>query len=201
MERNSTINRRAPYHGSLCEIDDCFRRAKSRLMCGTHYERWRKHGDTNVILAGGAPRQNIEIIHTSNGCHEWQGAATRGGYARRTINNKGVQLSRLILEQKLGHKLAPGMKALHTCDNPHCINPEHLWEGTQRDNMQDCSRKGRFPIRSGSRANSSKLKEDIVLHIRELLSTGWLLREIAKEFSISISNVSMIKRRETWVHI
>lgn len=195
------MSHRIFYQDVSCKIKDCNRKRKSRLMCGTHYERWRKHGNVKTVLRSGVPQQNIKVIHTSNGCHEWQGSRSQGGYAMRTINNKSTLLSRLTLEQKLGHPLALGMKALHTCDNPPCINKDHLWEGTQRDNMQDCSRKGRFPARKGSLANSSKLDESRVLDIRKLLSTGKTLREIAKQFSVSISTISLIKLRQTWVHI
>ena len=65
------------------------------------------------------------------------------GYGVVTRQYKRVLVHRLVLEEKLGRPLAPGMFALHTCDNMPCCNPAHLFEGTQRDNMRDAASKGR----------------------------------------------------------
>lgn len=75
---------------------------------------------------------------TANGCFEWQGYRNAGGYGRYS--------------QKLAHRLAysfakgdPGnLTVCHTCDNPPCCNPDHLWLGTQQDNLRDAMVKGRL---------------------------------------------------------
>lgn len=59
--------------------------------------------------------------------------------------------SRLVLTKKLGRSILPGKYALHSCDNPACLNPEHIWEGSQRENVQDMFTKGRQNRASGER--------------------------------------------------
>jgi hypothetical protein len=79
-----------------------------------------------------------------DGCMEWQGARISKGYGEVRVPGVGDQLvSRLVLEMVLGRPLAPGMFACHTCDNPPCFLPDHLFEGTQADNVHDMKAKGR----------------------------------------------------------
>jgi hypothetical protein len=84
-------------------------------------------------------------------CIEWQGTRTAAGYGTLRRNNKMLYAHRLIFELATGQKIPPGMVIMHSCDNPPCINMLHLSMGTQVDNMQDCSRKGRI-----QRTNASK---------------------------------------------
>lgn len=96
-----------------------------------------------------------------------------------------------------------GMCVCHRCDVPLCCNPDHLFEGTQLDNIRDCISKGR--IRSnpnrGSAHYSSILNEDDVIRIRELRSSGLKLKQIAIVFGIDVRHVSLICLRKRWTHI
>jgi len=91
----------------------------------------------------------VDGIHPDeNGCKIWPYAINAKGYAgaRIKINgekSKQFRSNRVILERKLGRKIKDNMFACHTCDNPSCVNPEHLWEGTNKENMQDMVKKGR----------------------------------------------------------
>ena len=82
------------------------------------------------------------------GCIEWTGAANQYGYGRRQWKGRVVYVHRLAYEQAHG-PIPPGLFVLHRCDNPPCYNPDHLFLGTQRDNLQDMSRKGRSIHRCG----------------------------------------------------
>jgi len=120
----------------------------------------------------------------------------RGNYPIITRYNKNYRLSRWILECELGEKVPEGMFVLHSCDNPECINPEHLSIGTPKENTQDMIKKGRKPI--GESVKNSKLKEDQVLEIRK---DSRSLKQIAKSYGVSKKTILLIKQRRTWKHI
>lgn len=84
-----------------------------------------------------------------------------------------------------------GMGVLHTCDNPPCVRPDHLFLGDQSINLQDCAKKNRL--------NSiTKLTE---AQVRSIRKDARIQIEIAKEYNISQHNVSMIKLKRTWKHV
>lgn len=76
-------------------------------------------------------------------CWPWQGARNSDGYGNLTRDGKNKKAHRLVLEWKLGRPIAPGKCACHSCDNPPCCNPSHIWEGTHRENMLDGHAKDR----------------------------------------------------------
>jgi hypothetical protein len=85
-------------------------------------------------------QRKIKVIPC--GCHIWTGATVRG-YASFNDGTRTVRGHRWIYEQRHG-KLPDGMSACHTCDTPSCVNVDHLFPGTQADNLADASRKGRI---------------------------------------------------------
>lgn len=81
-----------------------------------------------------------------NGCIEWTGrTVVRGGRGVVYFQNKSQLVTRFIMEQRLGKMLSSKTELVcHTCDNPKCINAEHLFIGSPRDNLRDCAKKGRM---------------------------------------------------------
>jgi hypothetical protein len=89
-----------------------------------------------------------------------------------------------------------GLGVCHHCDNRRCVNPSHLFLGTQVDNMLDASRKGR--IRKGERSTTAKLTEADVRRIRSM--TGYH-KDIAAEFGVSRRCIGAIRKRQKWAHV
>jgi hypothetical protein len=90
------------------------------------------------------PIKNGKLRPTSNGCVEYTGCADRKGYGLITINRKLRRAPRFVWES-LNGSIPEGMVIMHTCDNPPCVNPEHLRCGTQKENIADMVAKGRRP--------------------------------------------------------
>lgn len=158
-------------------------------------------------------------IDASGDCHKWTGYRNSAGYGQFHIKNHPYIASRVAYFIGTGEQ--PGnLCVCHKCDNPWCVNPDHLFLGTDLDNGIDKKRKGRAASgdRHGARIHiekmprgtenaSAKLQEHEVLEIRELNATRRLTRpmlsqrEIAERYKISQSNVSDIIHRRIWKHI
>jgi HNH endonuclease len=132
-------------------------------------------------------------------CILWTGTKNNKGYGRLTYEKKQISVHRVAYELANG-PIANGLFVLHSCDNPLCVNPEHLSLGNQTENMRQASERGRIrvPRCKGIEQGSSKLSEDDVLKIRE--STGTVI-SVAKEFNVAPSTISSIRLRKSWTHI
>jgi hypothetical protein len=129
------------------------------------------------------------------GCIEWTGSRTKAkdkkkGYGQINRGGKSLLTHRLAWELKHG-PIPPGMKVCHSCDNPPCCNDEHLFLGTQTDNMADRDTKGRTA--KGETHYRAKVSDKDVLEIRRRAAVGERQRVIAADFGIHQSQVSYIK--------
>jgi hypothetical protein len=134
-------------------------------------------------------------IKGENECWLWKGGITTNGYGQFRIGNKKVRPHRIILEMYEG-ELKDGEQALHHCDVKLCCNPLHLYKGTCLDNMKDKVEKGRQA--RGETYGNTKLTENDVVSIRELISDGYSNNEIASIFDVHFSAIWKIKRGYTW---
>ncbi len=134
-------------------------------------------------------------------CWEWTAWKNNKGYGQISYQGK-LQLAHRF-SWKLANEDPPGeMCVLHRCDNPLCVNPNHLFLGTQKDNMQDKKRKRRTASQKGTENGKAKLTEENVLRIRELYSTGnYYQRELAVKYKVSRSQIKEIVNRKQWRHI
>lgn len=133
-----------------------------------------------------------------NGCIEWQLKRNSQGYAQATADYKTFKVSRKVCELVYGPPKL-GDYAMHLCDNPPCINPDHLRWGTPLQNSQDAMAKNR--IAKGERAGGAKLTDFQVLEIRQLYANGSTHRAIASIYGMNHSVIGDICRRETWRHL
>lgn len=144
----------------------------------------------------GEPFKNKYVIAPS-GCWEWRRCRQIDGYGTVRHGQKTYLAHRLSWELHRGTN--PGrLYVLHKCDNPACVNPAHLFLGTQTDNMRDMKRKGRGALRKGERHPRAKFTEREILEIR---GDPRPFKTIAAEYDTKKNYISRIKRREVWGHI
>ena len=121
-----------------------------------------------------AERLQEKLIATPSGCLEFQGFCNSGGYGQIYVGGKNLLAHRVAFE--LAHGPIPsGLHVCHHCDNPSCCNPDHLFLGTQAENLADMVSKGRQPTKQ----TPEKLEQ-----LRELRSQGLTLKEIGAALGI-----------------
>lgn len=141
---------------------------------------------------------NIDI--TEGGCWEWRKSRSRQGYGQIGFNRKTCLLHRVSWTVFVG-PLDKDILVLHKCDNPPCCNPEHLFLGTDKDNILDAFAKGRIIRKKGEQNYHAKLKEENIIEIRVLHEKGLSFEEIGKIFYTSRTNVRAIVNRKAWKHV
>lgn len=131
-----------------------------------------------------------------NGCWEWVGYKASGGYGAISQGGKNVRAHRVSYEAYNG-PIPKGMVVRHTCDNPACINPDHLILGTQRQNVADREARGRRDVK-GSQIGTSKLSEQDVMEIRASTDST---ADIAARYGVDKSNIWLIRAGKSWKHL
>ncbi len=165
-----------------------------------HYKRWQRHG---YPLGGGnsrysTPEEAFEartMWEPNSGCLIWTGCTDGFGYGKIKVNGKMQPAHRFSYEQ-VNDYIPDGFFVLHKCDNPSCVNVDHLFLGTHQDNMDDMVAKDRQV--TGEDHGNAKLTETDVIAIR---ADTRLLREIAVDYGVSKTGIGEIKRRITWKQI
>jgi len=127
------------------------------------------------------------------------GSRNAKGYGRFWANGRAAYATHYALWVDSGADVPPGMIVCHSCDNPSCVNPAHLWIGTVADNHHDAMAKGRNT--KGSRHGEAKLTEADVVRIRHGAARGVSGTALADEFGVSSANIYLIVHRRGWVHV
>ena len=131
------------------------------------------------------------------GCWVWEMLKSPSGYGVLTQNRRKLYAHRVFYEYYI-EVIPEGLCVLHRCDNPSCVNPDHLFVGTYQDNMDDMVAKGRQNKPKGEASGMSKLTNYQVLAIRkDTRSTS----KIAKDYGVTANTIRDIKTRITWKHI
>ena len=137
---------------------------------------------------------------TDGDCIEFTGSKNHDGYGRINRGAKLVFVHREVWREHNGN-ISSGFCVRHSCDNPSCININHLSIGTHTDNMRDMSLRGRKAIFHGSDSPVAKLDEEKVRQIKKRLALGHTQAEIARDFGVSRPNIGYIKRGLNWKHV
>jgi hypothetical protein len=138
-------------------------------------------------------------VKSNDECWEWKLANNKYGYGSVSINNKTYRAHRIAYELYHNRPIQEGMIILHSCDNRRCCNPNHLSEGTNKDNSKDMINKGRSL--TGERNPDAKLTYQQVEDIRLKYSIGnisW--NKLANEYNVSKRTIGRIINKKTWNH-
>lgn len=130
----------------------------------------------------------------ANGCWEWRGCLTQKGYGRFKMDGQCFLAHRASWLLQRG-EIPAGMCVCHHCDNPACINPDHLFLGTNEDNVKDRVLKGRSARSDGEHNANAKLSWSDVYFIRSSDKTS---TELAGQYGLTIAAVAKVKRGATW---
>ena len=141
--------------------------------------------------------EKVERI-PEGGCWVWMGTTTVRGYGQIISNNRKHYAHRASYETFIG-EVPKGMHVCHACDNVYCVNPAHLFLGTQKQNLEDMARKGRSTI--GERNPRAKLNEMQVKNIKYSLSLGTSISLIAKQHNVTSGAINLFKQGKRWNHV
>lgn len=168
----------------------------------------------------------LDSIKIENDCWVWTGYVFKDKYPKVKFKNKMQSSHRASYEVFKG-KIINNLCVLHNCpsgDNPKCINPEHLWLGTHKDNTIDASKKGKMkgmqkwtpemhqrmkeknpnrkrPILKGEKSPRSKLKDSDIYEIRDFLKKGFTHKEIGLKYGVSKHTIGNISLNRRWSHL
>ena len=130
-------------------------------------------------------------------CWNWAGHLTEKGYGQFGVDGGIVRAHRFSFEALKG-EIEPGMNVCHHCDNPSCVNPDHLFLGDQQKNIDDMMSKGRNLGGVTASRYQGKVDDQVVEKIKELRASGHRNVDIAKRFGISQSYCSGLARGVDW---
>lgn len=135
-------------------------------------------------------------------CIEFTGYRNPEGYGKYRSGKLRDKFAHRVEYEKVHGSIPDGMCVLHKCDNPPCINIEHLFLGTRTDNNRDRASKGRTFIPNGILDGNHILSEQNVLDIRSKYSTGdYTQKELGEEFGVARNTIGYIVRRKLWRHL
>ncbi len=159
----------------------------------------------------------VRIKEGEDGCWIWTASKTHNGYGRFRFNFNGQRVSAHRLSWMIHFGVIPnGLLVCHKCDVKLCVNPNHLFLGTNSDNVKDCVAKGRNTpchgdkngtrkhpekLVRGSARRDSKLSEKDIPEIRIRYGYGASQRVIADEFHVTQTLISQIIRGKIWRHV
>ena len=142
-------------------------------------------------------------VHKSNECWEWNAAKISKGYGVIGDESGKMQYATHVLFYlRKGYWPPKGRTCNHICDNPGCVNPKHLYLGTQKSNVRDRDQRNRSNYVKGERNGKAKLTERKVYEIKRLLKQGIMTqRELGRKFGVDPTHISCINTGKVWRHI
>lgn len=192
---------------NVCCIKGCDKPVEALGLCVNHWRRNKKYGSpvaykSHSGLYRGLPSdvRFWKQVKKTDGCWIWAGCVDKNGYGIFRGEVAGEKFNRAHRFSYALHTgdLLKGMHACHTCDNPRCVNPDHLWPGTNADNMRDKVKKGRNRVPVGENHGRANLTED---QVRTILIDARPYAQIAADYGVAPSTIGSIKQRVSWKNI
>lgn len=187
-----------------CKVDECPKPGKRRKMCYAHYERWKQYGDPRggrEPLRGSKPWDRVKWYGwkvTEYGCWEYCGGRDKNGYGKvKAAGNLSLRAHRVSWEHHAARPVPDGAMILHSCDNPPCINPEHLRPGSAAENSNDKILRGRS-MRGELNPRARLTKADVV----EILENPDLsIAALARKHGVTEGTVAHVRHRRSWIDV
>mgnify|MGYP002144358158 FL=1 len=132
-------------------------------------------------------------------CWEWTACRNADGYG--CFSYKAIMRGAHCTAWFLTYGYWSDLCILHSCDNPGCVNPNHLREGTKLDNARDKVARNRMADTKGAQNGHAKLTEADVLQIRDLYSKGLTQVELSEMFGLALGYTSYVTKGKSWGHI
>lgn len=153
------------------------------------------------LLRRAVPLESRVLSHveydTNGGCWLWLGSQDRKGYGFARVSGRTMGAHRASYRAFVG-SVPDGMQVCHRCDVRACVNPAHLFLGTNAENVADREAKGRGGDRRGESNNSAKLTAADVIEIRRCLRAGQTGASLAREYRMSEGAIADIKHGRKW---
>ena len=186
-----------------CTIDGCDIKHYGKGYCMKHFGRFRDHGENKSSWYDFSETERFyqkTKLNQNTGCLEWTGGLNTWGYGQASINKTTKLAHRHSYEISVG-EIPKGMLCCHHCDNPKCIEPSHLFIGTNADNAKDKVLKNRQKSMKGESCVTHKLKDCNIRALRELNKSGMKISVITDLFRISRTQAYRIINNQSWAHV
>lgn len=196
---------RTPKVFKKCLHKECERHAISRGHCDKHYRRILRNGSadavTRVVRNGMTAKEKFNLSYNviDTGCWIWTGGSRPNGkgvpYPRLWGDNRKALSAHRFSYELFNGPIEAGLYVCHRCDTPLCVNPQHLFLGTHKENMADMRQKNRSYRGRGEEKGTSILTNNQAREIRESNEKRSVL---AKRFGVSITTIRRIQSGETY---
>jgi hypothetical protein len=214
--RGATQSQRGLYEsnkGRTCTTSWCDKPANTRGQCVACCS-WARDGRDPEQRQYSYARTEADIMalvisikpDPVTGCRDGSSvfSPNEDGYCSTSVDGRVRSVTRLVVSHNLGRPIGANAHACHRCDNPPCVEPTHLWEGTPAENYADRNAKGRTA--KGEATGRSRLTEDDVRKIRVSYTPGTVQNppnrlELARTFGVTPQTIDSIINRRTWKHV